>query len=134
MHWKSEKEKEFAKKRLTEEVITLAQEEATKIFEVYLSKSEKSCMDEDFSFDFTTPSAQLKPSSDSNDQLDRLNMHVTHEVQSYLLGIQSLQNPKPLNWWSVKSMKYPLVAKPPENGCWYPLLLRQVNVSSPCVE
>jgi hypothetical protein len=97
IHWKSEKEKEFATRRLIEEVITLAREEDTKIFEVYLSESEKLCMDEDFSFNFTTPSAQLKPSSDANDQLDRLNIHVTHEVQSYLLGIQSLQNPKPLN-------------------------------------
>jgi uncharacterized protein YpmB len=58
IHWKSEKEKDFAKKRLIEEVITLAREEDTKIFEVYLSESEKSYMDEDFSFDFTTPSAQ----------------------------------------------------------------------------
>jgi hAT family C-terminal dimerisation region len=111
MHWKREKEKEFAKKRLIEEVITLDWEEDTKIFEVYLPESEKSCMDEDFSFDFTKPSAQLKPSSDANDQLDILNIHVTHEVQLYLLGIQSLQNPKPLNWWSVNRMKHPLVAK-----------------------
>jgi hypothetical protein len=63
MHWKSEKEKEFANENLIEEVITLAQEEDTQIFEVHLSESEKSCMDEDFSFDFTTPSAQSTPSS-----------------------------------------------------------------------
>jgi hypothetical protein len=65
-------------------------------------------MDADFSFGFTPPSAQLEPSSDTNDELDRLNIHITHEV---LLGIQSLQNPKPLKWWSVNRIKYPLMAK-----------------------
>ena len=112
-HWKDDEEKECATKLLIAEVFELTKGEDVDTAEECFSDSEKSAADEDFSFDFAAASsaAQATTNNDVENRLERTKIHVTHEVQSYLLGIQSLHNPKPLKWWSVNNTKYPLVAK-----------------------